>query len=279
MSKQSPSPSQQVITDELWAVLEPLLPPRPTPKGPGGRPRASDRAALEGIMFVLSTGCRWRDLQPQMGFGSGVTCWRRLRHWQDAGVWERLHRTILDELGQLDAICWERHCIDAVSVRAKKGGELVGRSPVDRGKKGSKYHLLTDSQGIPLNLLLSAGNTHDSKLFEPLLETAPAIKTPGPGRPRRRPRKLHADKGYDNPRCRRYLHRRGIKVRIARRGKDSSQRLGAHRWVVERSVAWLMTFRRLDRRWDRTEKTTTALLTLAAAYTALRFLIKARHQL
>ncbi|RRD03647.1 transposase [Arachnia propionica] len=89
------------------------------PEGPGGRPRASDRAALEGIVFVLSTGCRWCDLQPQMGCGSGVICWRRLRHWHDADVWERLHQTILDELGQRDAICWERHCIDAVSVRAR----------------------------------------------------------------------------------------------------------------------------------------------------------------
>lgn len=214
-----------------------------------------------------------------MGFGSGVTCWRRLRHWQEAGVWERLHHLILDELGQLGAIDWERHCIDAVSVRAKKGGELVGPSPVDRGKNGSKYHLLTDSQGIPLEVILSAGNTHDSKLFEPLLDAAPAIRTPGPGRPRRRPEKLHADKGYDNKRCRRHLRRLGIKVRIARRGVDSSQRLGAHRWIVERTIAWLVTFRRLDRRWDRTATTTNALLSLAAAYTTMRFLIQARQQL
>lgn len=161
----------------------------------------------------------------------------------------------------------------------KRGGELVGPSPVDRGKNGSKYHLLTDSQGIPLEVLLSAGNTHDSKLFEPLLDAAPAIRTPGPGRPRRRPEKLHADKGYDNKRCRRHLRRLGIKVRIARRGVDSSQRLGAHRWIVERTIAWLVTFRRLDRRWDRTATTTNALLSLAAAYTTMRFLIQARQQL
>lgn len=138
---------------------------------------------------------------------------------------------------------------------------------------------MVDSRGIPLKVILSAGNTHDSMLFEPLLDAAPAIKTPGPGRPRRRPDRLHADKGYDNRRCRRYLHRRGIKVRIARRGVEGAQRLGAHRWVVERTVAWTVAFRRLDRRWDRTIKTTTALLTLAAAYTAMRFLIKARQQL
>lgn len=129
MSKRVSSPPQRLVTDELWSVLEPLIPSRPAAKGPGGRPRASDRAALEGILFVLSTGCRWRDLQPQMGFGSGVTCWRRLRHWQEAGVWERLHHLILDELGQLGAIDWERHCIDAVSVRAKKGGRTCRPQP------------------------------------------------------------------------------------------------------------------------------------------------------
>ncbi|RRD47227.1 IS5 family transposase, partial [Arachnia propionica] len=161
----------------------------------------------------------------------------------------------------------------------KPGALHVGPSPVDRGKNGSKYHLLTDSRGIPLAVILSADNTHDSKQFEPLLDQAPAIKTPGPGRRRRRPEKLLADKGYDYTRCRRHLRRLGIKSRIARRGVDSSQRLGRHRWVVERSIAWLVTFRRLDRRWDRTATTTNALLTLAAAYTAMRFLIQTRQQL
>ncbi len=105
----------------------------------------------------------------------------------------------------------------------EKGGELVGPNPVDRGKPGSKYHLLVDANGIPLAALLSAANTHDSKLFQPLLDGAPAIKGPGPGRPRRRPDKLHADKGYDHSRCRAYLRRRGITARIARRGVESKR--------------------------------------------------------
>jgi IS5 family transposase len=88
-------------------------------------------------------------------------------------------------------------------------------------------------------VLLSAANTHDSKLIEPLLETNPSVRghRPHRGRPRRRPEKLHADKGYHYPRCRRYLHRRGIKVRIARRGIEDKTKLGRHRWVVERTVS------------------------------------------
>ena len=104
----------------------------------------------------------------------------------------------------------------------RKGGELTGPNPTDRGKAGSKYHILCDANGLPLHAMLSAANTHDSKLFEPLLETNPAVRgrRGRRGRPRRRPDKVHADKGYDFRRCRQYLHRRGIKVQIARRGME-----------------------------------------------------------
>jgi transposase len=86
-----------------------------------GGPPIGDRAALEGILFVLNTGCRWRDLPPQLGVGSGHTAWRRLRAWQAAGVWDRLHQLVLDELSEADVLDWSRASIDAVSVRAKRG--------------------------------------------------------------------------------------------------------------------------------------------------------------
>jgi transposase len=88
------------VADRHWELIEPLIPPRPTPRGPGGRPRIDDRAALEGILFVLDTGCRWRDLPEQLGCGSGHTAWRRLREWHNAGVWDRLHQLVLDELSE-----------------------------------------------------------------------------------------------------------------------------------------------------------------------------------
>jgi transposase len=124
-------------------------------------------------------------------------------------------------------------------------------------------------------VLLSAANTHDSKMFEPLLETNPPVRghRHRPGRPRRRPEKLHADKAYDYPRCRRYLHRRGITVRIARRGIDDKQKLGRYRWVVERTVSWLLRFKRLGLRYDRTEATLRPLLLLAVSIINLRRLV------
>ena len=145
----------------------------------------------------------------------------------------------------------------------EKGGELTGPNPTDRAKRGSKYHLLVDAHGLPLNVLVSAANRHDSLFVEPILDSMPAIRIAGRGHPRRRPVKLHGDKGYDNPRVRRYLRRRGITARIARIGRDSSQRLGRHRWVVERTIGWLLSYSRLALRYNRTAMTITAQARLA----------------
>jgi len=109
-----------LVPDELWALVAPLLPPAP-PKPKGGRPRVPDRACLTGIIFVLKTGIPWEYLPQEMGCGSGVTCWRRLRDWQAAGVWDRLHQTLLDRLGEADRIDWARASLDSASIPAKKG--------------------------------------------------------------------------------------------------------------------------------------------------------------
>ncbi len=115
-----------MVTDELWEIIEPLLPPE-APKPQGGRPRVEDRAALSGIIFVLKSGIPWEMLPQEMGCGSGVTCWRRLREWQEAGLWERLHQVLLDRLGQADQIEWERACLDSASIPAKRGATKSAR--------------------------------------------------------------------------------------------------------------------------------------------------------
>jgi transposase len=119
-----------IIDDELWKRIEPLL-PRPKPrreKYPGRKP-VPDRAALSGILFVLSTGLRWRDLPAEMGCGSGVTCWRRLHDWQEAGVWDRLHELLLGELRAAGQIDLSRVILDSSSVRAIGAGQKLGRTP------------------------------------------------------------------------------------------------------------------------------------------------------
>jgi transposase len=119
--------AKPIVSDELWTVVAPLLPPEP-PKPQGGRPRLPDRAALTGIIFVLHTGIPWEWLPQEMGCGSGMTCWRRLRDWQRAGVWHRLHRVLLDRLGARDAIDWSRASVDSASVRAKGGAIRPART-------------------------------------------------------------------------------------------------------------------------------------------------------
>ena len=112
--------AKKIVSDELWSIVEPLLPP-PKPKPRGGRPPISNRDALTGILFVLRSGIPWEMLPQEMGCGSGVTCWRRLRDWQEAGVWECLHQTLLEHLYHADQLDWERACMDSASVPAKKG--------------------------------------------------------------------------------------------------------------------------------------------------------------
>ena len=150
------------------------------------------------------------------------------------------------------------------SACAPFGGDLTGANPVDRAKSGSKLHVAAEASGLPLALLVTAANTNDSVVFEALLDDLPAVRTPAGGR-RCRPDNCHADKAYDHPHCRSYLARRGIKVRIARRGIESSARLGRHRWKAERTIAWLAGCRRLRVRYDRDSERFFAFAMLACA--------------
>jgi transposase len=259
----------RLVSDGLWSLFAPLLPPRP-PRSKGGRPPLDDRAALTGILFVLKSGIPWEMLPQEMGCGSGMTCWRRLRDWQEAGLWQAFHHKLLDLLGRAELIDWSRCALDTASLAAKGGGDQVGPNPTDRGKPGSKRHLVVDRQGIPLAVLLSAANVHDSILLEEVIDRIPPVRQRR-GRPRFRPGKLHADKAFDFPRCRRALRRRNITARIARRRIENRERLGRHRWVVERTLSWIARFRRLAIRYERRADIHLAFLVLACALICLRF--------
>ena len=125
------------LADDLWEIVAPILPPRPArPKG--GRPFADDRAALCGILFVLWTGAPWAAVPRGPGTASPATCWRRLRDWQAAGTWDRLHRALLDRLGAADRIAWERACLDSASVPAKRGATAPAATrPTAAGRAAS----------------------------------------------------------------------------------------------------------------------------------------------
>src|SRR4051794_32531273 len=120
------------VDDQLWELIEPLLPRRERRfRYPGRRP-LDDRLVLQGILFVLHTGIGWEHLPQELGFGSGMTAWRRLHEWHAAGVWSRLHRVLLERLQAAGEIDWSRAVIDASYVQAKKGaaGSAPARSTV-----------------------------------------------------------------------------------------------------------------------------------------------------
>jgi transposase len=132
--------AKPLLPDELWAVVEPLL-PSPPPRPTGGRPRVPDRAALTGIHNGLKT-IPWGMLPPELGCGSGTTCWRRLRDWQAAGVWDRLHCALLDRLGEADRIDWSRASLDSASVPATRGVSKPGatrRTAANRARSATLW--------------------------------------------------------------------------------------------------------------------------------------------
>jgi transposase len=208
---------------------------------------------MAAIVFMARTSTPWALLPvTEFGCGSVTTCWRRFAEWASAGVFDRLQELLLDELGAAGLVDWSRVSVDSASVRAVRG-DLTGANPVDRAKPGCKWHLAVERAGMILSLLLGPANQPNQELFAALLDDVPMVATPAGGR-RCRPEKCHADKGYDEWHCRRYLARRGIKVRIARKGIEPPDRLGRHRWQAEQSIAWLFGCRRLRVRYERSSE-------------------------
>nr|WP_237709553.1 IS5 family transposase [Pseudomonas psychrotolerans] len=245
-----------------------------------GRPRRNDREMLNGLFWILCSGAKWRDL-PEC-YGPWKTVYQRFRDWRDNGTFERILARLhlkLRQDGYLDLDTW---MIDSTTIRAtraasgggKKGGpdeprdHALGRS---RGGLGTKLHLLCDAQGFPLTFTLSPGQQADSRHFIPLLEQ---VRLPGTrGRPRKRCRRIVADKGYDSETLRRHCDRVGIQPVIARRKMRLKPRSGLPRLfdqpmyrqrnAIERLFSWLKEKRRLCTRFDKLASSFKAMVILA----------------
>lgn len=251
-----------LVDDDFWNFVLPFLPPvRPRPRG--GHPPTPARVVLTGIVFVLRTGIPWEYLPSELGC-TGMTCWRHLRDWQRAGVWLRVHQGLLERLQRAGAIDWSRASVDSAQSRAKGAGNKTGPNPTDRGKPGSKHHVIVDRHGLPLAPpMLTASNVPDVVTLTMMVDRIVPVRGRR-GRPRRRPDKVHADLGYRSRANARELRQRGITPRIARKGAESRARLGRYRWVAERDLAWLHRFRRLMIRYERRSDIHEAFLTLAS---------------
>ena len=127
--------ARPLVPDELWEVVQPLLPRHRARSGKRGRPPVDDRACLTGIVFVLRSGIPWEMLPQEMGCGSGMTCWRRLRYWQRRGVWKKLLYALLQRVGQEEGIDWEHCCVDSQTYRAVFGGSSPVKTPQTAAKR------------------------------------------------------------------------------------------------------------------------------------------------
>jgi transposase len=262
-----------LVTDALWERIQPLLPPPPQRHFhfPGRKPLGY-RKVLTGILFVLKTGIAWDDLPAELGCGCGKTCRHYLRLWHQAGVWRRLHALLLAELNGADEIDWSRALIDASFAKAPEGGEDTGPNPTDRSKSGSKHHVMTDAQGVPLNATVTAANVNEvTQVLQVLTDMPPVGGKPGPKR--EIPDRLQGDRGYDSEPLRMVLRWLGITPQLADRHTENGSGLGKFRWFVERTISWLHSFGRLRGRLDRLTELQEAFLRLGCALVCLRMLV------
>jgi transposase len=258
------------MPDAFYELVSHHLPPE-QPVGPqGGRPSIGHRIVMKIIWFVLATGSRWEDVPTEMGC-SGRTAHRRLRAWEELGIWDRLHADLLSLLRHADKLDPDVVIVDGVLIRAFGGGEQTGPSPVDRRKKGTKHTLMVDPHGVPLEIHTAPANASDQRQIIPLVVDFPKVGGK-PGRPQELPHTLLADAGYDNEATRWLLRWLGIEPKIRKRGSEHGSGLGKARWVVERTISWLKGLRRMRVRYDRLGVIQDAWTSLAASVICFRLL-------
>src|SRR3954467_9046901 len=223
-----------------------------------GRPPLPTITVVETLRFFVREGVQGRELRAAAGRACGSTLRRRLDEWSGTALLRRVHAALVrmvrsgPEAGPWDVV------VDSCSVRAKRGGELTGPNPTDRGKAGTKYHIVASTDGLPLGVVPSAANVHDTRLFPHLLRLALAVCA-AIGR-------LYADAAYDSADNRGLCAREGIQPFIREVGQLHGSGLGTVRCIVEHDCAWLLANKRLDRRHDRLGRMILALLTAACIF-------------
>src|SRR5829696_4656890 len=223
-----------------------------------GRPPLPTVEVVETLRFFVREGVQWRELRAAAGRACGSTLRRRLDGWSATALLRRVHVALIRMVrAGPESAPWDV-VVDSCSVRAKRGGELTGPNPTDRGKAGTKYHVVASTDGLPLAAIPSAANVHDTRLFPHLLRLAQVVCA-AIG-------KLYADAAYHSAENRGLCLQDGIQPHIREVGAPHGSGLGAVRCVVEHGCAWLLANKRLDRRQDRLGRMILALLTAACIF-------------
>lgn len=243
--------SRHELTDKQWNKLQPYL---PKPKQGRGRPEADQRNTLNGIIYVLKTGCSWADMPKK--YGSYVTCWRRHRQYVKLAIWDRIWRFLLRDLYAEEKIEVHMVHLDASFVPAKLGGTKVGKTKLGKGSK--VFSIAENKKGLPIALLIENANPHEINFAQKIVNE---IRIPQKrGAPIKKPKILVADKGYQSQAFREFLRKRGILYRIPKRKNQKTPRgrmptdfdaAYRQRFKVERCFAWMDNYRRLVVRYDR----------------------------
>ena len=222
------------IIEPIWGQFAALLPPREVTHPLGcHRPRIPDRVVFDKLVQVLVFGCAyWRIADATC---SATTLRRRPDAWIAAGIMDTLHALVLDAYDRMIGLRLDDIAIDCCITKAPCGGEVAGRSPVDRGKQGLKRSLAVDAAGIPLGAIAAPANRHDAPLLAPTLDVLDVPEAS---------MTVHLDRGYDSGITRTLLAVRGLDAEIAARGKPAPITAG-QRWVVERTTAWTNAHKKL----------------------------------
>ncbi|HEY5272142.1 MAG TPA: IS5 family transposase [Acidimicrobiales bacterium] len=256
------------VIDAVWVAFAAHLPERPEKPHPLGchRPRVSDRACFEAIVFRLVTGCSW-DVAGRLGKASETTLRRRRDEWLAAGVFELLVTEALSGYDRIIGIDLSEVAVDGSIHKAPCGGEGTGPSPVDRGKTGWKWSIATDKNGVPIGWVTDGANRNDCVLLPPTLDDVASRGLLG------EIETLHLDRGYDNGVVRREVEDAGITDLVCAKPRRAGTTPGKQRatkavplglrWPVERTNSWLSNFGQLRRSTDRFVAQRLAALALA----------------
>lgn len=268
-----PLPTLWEIPDEMWNWIQYLFPPH-KPLGTPGRPIVPFRTVLNGILYVLRTGCQWKAAPKT--FASGSTLHRRFQEWERAGIIRAILQYMLQRYDRTHGIDWQWQAADTKLLAAPLGGTATGPNPTDRAKCGTKRHLLIDGNGAPLGLHLSSANRHDMKGLASLLGKGLIVPRPKPTRRKRQ--HLCLDKAYDYEQIDHLVARLGYVAHIKRRGQDDRPGIGEpikppRRWKVERTISWLNNMRKLRTRWEKKAENYQALVMLASALILYRLMV------